>query len=218
MANEEDQKPVKKRQLSEKESRAVADYQCQAEKHTGDIFHSYNKNDLSIDATLKSDLPHADARNEFCARLYQATGFANSDAAAILIAQLAETSSPPDANEELTVKKLNQAAVKMAAMEPRDPFEGQLIAQMISVHDQIMHWTKILSRSSSFEEVNGSTNVVSKLMTRYHQALELLIKYRRGGEQRVHVEHVYVQAGGQAMLGNFQTGGGAQPKNGQATA
>ena len=37
--------------------------------------------------------------------------------------------------------------------------------------------------------------------------MEALKKYRTGGEQKVTVEHVSVNAGGQAIIGNVETGG-----------
>ena len=37
--------------------------------------------------------------------------------------------------------------------------------------------------------------------------MEALKKYRTGGEQKVTVEHVTVNSGGQAIVGNIPTGG-----------
>lgn len=41
------------------------------------------------------------------------------------------------------------------------------------------------------------------------------IKYRRRGEQRVHVEHVHVHDGGRAIVRNVGTGGGPKTKKGR---
>ena len=38
------------------------------------------------------------------------------------------------------------------------------------------------------------------------------MKYRRGGEQRVHVERVHVHEVAQAIVGNVGTGGGLNQK------
>jgi len=42
--------------------------------------------------------------------------------------------------------------------------------------------------------------------------LEALNRHRGKGQQKVTVEHVHVHEGGQAMVGNVQTRGGAKPK------
>ncbi len=51
-----------------------------------------------------------------------------------------------------------------------------------------------------------------KLLARHHETLEALLKYRRKGEQRVHVEHVHIHDGGQAIVGNVIPGGGMNQK------
>jgi hypothetical protein len=42
-------------------------------------------------------------------------------------------------------------------------------------------------------------------------------RYRMGGEQKVTVQHVTVNEGGQAIVGNVRHGGRASPKNPEAT-
>jgi hypothetical protein len=49
-------------------------------------------------------------------------------------------------------------------------------------------------------------NGASKLLTRHHETLEALLTYRRKEEQRVHVEHVHLHDGGQAIVGNVRLG------------
>ena len=46
-----------------------------------------------------------------------------------------------------------------------------------------------------------------KLMTLYAKQLETRNKHRGKGQQKVTVEHVHVAAGGQAIVGNVDTGG-----------
>ena len=48
--------------------------------------------------------------------------------------------------------------------------------------------------------------------------MEALKRYRTGGQQKVTVEHVTVQAGGQAIVGNVShPGGGSLRKNSETT-
>ena len=43
--------------------------------------------------------------------------------------------------------------------------------------------------------------------------MEALKRYRTGGQQKVTVEHVTVNAGGQAIVGTVETGGGVANKS-----
>ena len=45
-------------------------------------------------------------------------------------------------------------------------------------------------------------------MTTFAAQVEALKRYRSKGEQKVVVEHVTVNEGGQAIVGNVETGGG----------
>lgn len=51
-------------------------------------------------------------------------------------------------------------------------------------------------------------NGASKLLARHHEALNSLLKYRRNGEQRVHVYD-----GGKAIIGNLSQGDGVNKNN-----
>ena len=55
-------------------------------------------------------------------------------------------------------------------------------------------------------------NLAVKLMRTFALQAEALAKLKRGGEQRVKVEHLHVHSGGQAIVGNVQTGGGVPAK------
>ena len=57
-----------------------------------------------------------------------------------------------------------------------------------------------------------------KLLRLHNETVEALSKYRRGGEQRVLVQHVNVEGGAQAIVNNgSMTGGGVKHKNGEVT-
>lgn len=64
-------------------------------------------------------------------------------------------------------------------------------------------------------ELQRLTNSVSRLMSTYQQGLLTLQRLRTGGNQTVTVQHVNVGAGGQAVIGNVQTGGGQLPGEGK---
>ncbi len=53
-------------------------------------------------------------------------------------------------------------------------------------------------------------SLATKLLRTYTAQIDALARLRRGGEQRVIVQHVYVNEGGQAIVGNVNQPGGAQ--------
>lgn len=55
------------------------------------------------------------------------------------------------------------------------------------------------------------TNASCRLMDTYQRALLTLQRLRTGGAQTVTVQHVHVGEGGQAVIGNVQTGGSLPP-------
>jgi hypothetical protein len=63
-------------------------------------------------------------------------------------------------------------------------------------------------------ELQRLTNSVARLMSTYQQGMLTLQRIKTGGNQTVTVQHVNVGAGGQAVIGNVQTGGGQLPGEG----
>jgi hypothetical protein len=64
----------------------------------------------------------------------------------------------------------------------------------------------------TFEGRRENLTQASK-MSRTHAALvEALNRHRGKGQQKVTVEHVHAHAGGQAVVGNVEAGGGAKTK------
>jgi len=56
-------------------------------------------------------------------------------------------------------------------------------------------------------------NYAVRLMALFASQMETLNKYRTGGQQKVLVEHVHVNDGGQAVVGTVNVGGGADRQN-----
>ncbi|MEH6648333.1 hypothetical protein [Sulfitobacter sp.] len=58
------------------------------------------------------------------------------------------------------------------------------------------------------EQVKAHYSGFNKLARTYTAQMEALRKHRNGGRQTVTVQHVNVENGGQAIVGNVQTGEG----------
>ena len=115
------------------------------------------------------------------------------------------TSSPA----ELVEWKQQAAYATMRAMRPTDAIEGQLIAQMVATNEAAMEcFRRAALPAQTVEGRQSALGFANKLLRTYAALVDTLNKHRGKGQQTVRVEHVTVQAGGQAIVGNVTTGGG----------
>ena len=63
-------------------------------------------------------------------------------------------------------------------------------------------------RSKEIPQQDSNGLALHRLSRTFTSQIDALAKLRRGGEQKVTVEHVHVHAGGQAIVGAVETGGG----------
>jgi hypothetical protein len=99
----------------------------------------------------------------------------------------------------------------MFSVQPRDELEGMLGAQMIATHNAAMEcFRRAMLKEQSFEGRRQNLEFAGKLVRSYATLVETLDKYRGKGQQVVRVEHVTVNAGGQAIVGavSHDRGGG----------
>jgi len=92
-------------------------------------------------------------------------------------------------------------------MEPRDQVEALLAAQMAAVHMATMSFARRLAHVGTIPQQDSAERALSMLARTYAQQVEVLKRYRTGGQQRVTVEQVTVNDGGQAIVGNVAQGG-----------
>ena len=110
--------------------------------------------------------------------------------------------------EEL-IAKLNASFLIFAGMKPKDSIEAMMITQMIAVHEMALLASErafITEQPDEFVEKN--VNRVTKLCRTYALLAEALNKYRTKGQQKITVQHVNVNDGGQAVIGDINQGGG----------
>ena len=92
-------------------------------------------------------------------------------------------------------------------IEPKDTIESLLAAQMVAVHNMAMKFTRQAMLSSQTPDgVNANVNNVARLMRTFTSQMEALNRHRGKGQQKISVEHVHVNEGGKAIVGNI-TGG-----------
>lgn len=95
-------------------------------------------------------------------------------------------------------------------MKPRDTFERLLSVQMASTHVAMMRTGQKLANAEYLNQFEAYERAYNKLAQTYTRQMETLRKHRNGGKQTVTVQHVNVEDGGQAIVGNVETGGRAK--------
>lgn len=119
-----------------------------------------------------------------------------------------------DADEQTIHTRVVRALELYESLEPADGAEGMLAMQMVGTHDAALECLKRAALpKQTFEGRDMALKHAHKLMSLYTQQLATLNKHRGRGQQKVTVEHVNVQAGGQAIVGNVEQG---RPKSTQA--
>ena len=108
----------------------------------------------------------------------------------------------------------NAGLAVVASLKPENEIEAMLAVQMAATHDAAMSMLATAKNASMIPTIDSCGALATKLLRTYAVQVEALAKLRRGGEQKVTVEHVHVYPGGQAIVGNVQhPGGGVAQKS-----
>jgi hypothetical protein len=100
---------------------------------------------------------------------------------------------------------MNAALAMIEAAAPKDEIEAALAVQMACTHTAAMAVLAKLDVASATEQrVAAFGSAAARLMRAYATQVEVLRRLRNGGQQFVRVEHVHVNDGGQAVIGNVQ--------------
>jgi len=116
--------------------------------------------------------------------------------------------------ETVSETGLNFAVAVVNGVEPRDQLEAMLAAQMAAVHVATMKVAQQLALSETISQQDSAERMFNKLSRTFMGQMEVLKRYRTGGEQTVTVQHVNVSQGGQAIVGNVTQGQRNEPASG----
>ena len=101
------------------------------------------------------------------------------------------------------------ALAMLCGINPQDELEGALAAQMVAIHYASLEMMRrAMHENQTVEGTNEAINRAVKLSRTFALQMEVLQKYRTKGQQMIQVQHVQVNEGGQAIVGNVKTGGG----------
>jgi hypothetical protein len=184
----------------------------------------YLKKTTTEDETGKKELSIAWERAEknpltserFASSVYAATGSANEQYALKLITQIA-MGCFNFSGKEIKVHAadtINESTGVLLSLAPKDEIEGMLCSRLLVLHDQAMQFmSRVSLKDQTCPGIDLNVNRSTKLMRLYNETLETLMRYRRKGEQKVTVQHVNVNNGGQAIVnGQLNQGEGEHDK------
>lgn len=94
-----------------------------------------------------------------------------------------------------------------AEMEPQDALEAMLVTQMATTHAAMAQASHKAADADTVQAMDAHDRIGNRLRRTFLAQLEAWRKYRSEGEQTVRVEHVTVNDGGQAIVGQIESGG-----------
>lgn len=162
----------------------------------------------------KLDFDHPDKFVAACL-LSKAVGTDDVDFLGGILIQLANVASK---GQTVDAGAVNFMLSMVKGVEPRDQIEAMLAAQMAAVHNATMTFARRLNHVDNIPQQDSAERAFNKLARTFTAQVEALKRYRSAGEQTVRVEHVTVNEGGQAIVGNVATGGRGSPQKTEATS
>jgi hypothetical protein len=146
--------------------------------------------------------PDGDSKN-WWQRLNKALGTVSSDFVNASLLQIQAAARSPFGRISETA--MNAALAMIAGARPKDEIEGALTVQMVCTHTAAMAILgKLDSGFGPERRIATYASAASRLLRVYVMQVEVLRRLRNGGQQFVRVEHVHVNDGGQAVIGNVK--------------
>ena len=141
---------------------------------------------------------------EWWQRLKNALGTASSDFVNASLIQLTSAARLPMGGISATA--VNAALAFIESAKPQEEVECALLIQMVCTHTAAM---AVLGRlgggHGGDRSVAMMATAAARLVRAYATQVEALRRLRNGGSQFVRVEHVHINEGGQALIGNVRS-------------
>jgi hypothetical protein len=118
--------------------------------------------------------------------------------------------------EDPDTKEIRETATlrRLSAIGAGDVVEAMLAAQMVATHEAAMEcFRRAAIAEQTFAGRELGLKYGDRLVRSFAALTDALNRHRGKGQQVVRVEHVTVQAGGQAIVGNVSQGGGGHKEN-----
>ena len=104
-------------------------------------------------------------------------------------------------------KSFDNIMLILKAIQPKNELEGLIAVQLIATHNLSMEMMARAAVTNRTDFGDRYVNQSTKLSRTFIALLDSLDKHRHGRQQKMTVEHVHVNEGGQAIVGNVDQGG-----------
>ena len=130
----------------------------------------------------------------------------------VLLRDVLQVCSGGDLGDKDALEKARAGIAAMKGIGPEDVIADMVAAQLVSAHHAAMDCYKRAAVGELPLEVwREALNQANRLSRTSAALIEALNRHRgKGSQQRVVVEHVNVTAGGQAIVGAVESGGGGR--------
>jgi hypothetical protein len=155
------------------------------------------------------------------AGLALAFGTTEEGVASILLSSLINAACDGTAGHPPSEQDIHGVLAAVHGIGANDEIEAMLAVQMVATHFAATRALRRLKGSDTIPQRDSNGNLAVKLLRTFAAQTEALQRYRGKGQQKITVEHVHVNAGGQAIVGSVsQSGGGRdnEEKRGQPHA
>ena len=143
-----------------------------------------------------------------CAKLMESMGTPDRSLQLYLLQQIMKVFKGIGVGDKEKLASLtNNALALLDGIQPQDELEGMLAVQMIGVHNMAMDCIGMATQTDKVDFMNTYMNGATKMLRTFTVQMEALKNYRTGGQQKMTVEHVHVNEGGQAIVGTVNQGG-----------
>src|SRR5262245_16838982 len=159
-------------------------------------------------AQVSADHPEAAMA---CALLADTFGTGDYELASGLMCQLSDAGR---LGPLPTTQELDLMLRLVRGICPKDETEALLACQMAAIHNATMTAARRLNHCETIPQQDSASNMLNKLARTFPSQMEALKRYRSEGQQTIKVQHVTVNEGGQAIVGNVSQGGGGTSKSG----
>ena len=141
-------------------------------------------------------------------KLIQQTGIKGivPDVVKAIMSPLINLIANQDGND--TGSALNKSITLIAASDPKNQLELMLATQLAMTHITLGKSAQLLDKNySEVEAINSLGNLYTKLSRLGIDQINTLQRLKGKGQQKIIVEKVNIEAGGQAAIGVYEGGG-----------
>ena len=158
---------------------------------------------LRPDACAAQTCPPDGESENWRRRLNKALGTMSSDFVNASLLQVQAAARSPLGT--ISETHINAALALIEAAAPKDEIEAALAIQMACTHTAAMAiLSKLDSGFGTERRIAAFGSAAARLMRTFAMQVEVQRRLRHGGHQYMRIEHVHVNDGGQAVIGNVK--------------